>query len=126
MAFDANLSNADTDLAELEWQVAATGPAALSFIFSGLPGTGKSAFARHLATRLGLEVLEKRGSDLLGMFVGETEKRIADAFPQLTPGDFAIVARKAKVLGINDPIALASLLEVEVLAKPSTSRRIGF
>ncbi|WP_061937359.1 AAA family ATPase [Aureimonas sp. AU22] len=80
IGFDASLSNADQDLAEIERRVALAGPGPLSFLFSGLPGTGKSAFARHLATRLGMEVLEKRASDLLGMFVGESEKRIADAF----------------------------------------------
>lgn len=80
IGFDAALSNADQDLAEIERRVALAGPGALSFLFSGLPGTGKSAFARHLAERLGMEVLEKRASDLLGMFVGESEKQIADAF----------------------------------------------
>ncbi|MFC0220164.1 AAA family ATPase [Pseudochelatococcus lubricantis] len=78
--FDASLPSADIDLASLEERVTAAGPGALSFLFIGLPGTGKSAFARHLAERLGLEVLEKRGSDLLGMYVGQTEANIAEAF----------------------------------------------
>ena len=45
----------------------------------------------------------------------------------LTPGDFAVVARKAEVLGERDPARLARWLEEEVVAKPeSGKRRIGF
>jgi hypothetical protein len=36
----------------------------------------------------------------------------------LTPADFAIVARKASVLGERDPRALAKWLEAEAQAKP--------
>lgn len=225
LEFDVSLSNADIDLVQLEHRVVAAGPGALSFLFAGLPGTGKSAFARHLSNKLGLEVLEKRGSDLLGMYVGETEKAIARAFeeaadarrflifdevdslladragaqrswevsqvnemltwmerhpapfaattnlatrldpatqrrflfkatfealssaqanaafqrafgaaapplvarlPQLTPGDFAVVSRKASVLGVTEPETLAQMLEREVLAKPRVRHKIGF
>ena len=48
----------------------------------GPPGTGKSAFARYLAERQGLEVLQKRASDLLSPWVGETEQQIAAAFAE--------------------------------------------
>lgn len=82
IAFDATLSNADTDLAALEEKVVKAGPGPLSFLLAGLPGTGKSAFARHLADRLGLVLIEKRASDLLGMYVGENEKNIAEAFAE--------------------------------------------
>jgi transitional endoplasmic reticulum ATPase len=192
---------------------------------SGPPGAGKSAFARHLADRLGLEVLEKRFADLSSMWLGESEKAIAAAFeeaadlraflvvdeadsllrdrgsafhswevtqvnemlsqmerhaypfacttnapdvldpaaarrflfkvrfeamtPQqialayrcafgveapasvlklrgLTPGDFAIVARKATALS-GDGLRIAEWLEEEAIAKPGASRRqIGF
>jgi SpoVK/Ycf46/Vps4 family AAA+-type ATPase len=49
---------------------------------AGPPGTGKSAFARHLAESVGLPVLLKRGSDLLSPWVGQSERRIADAFEE--------------------------------------------
>ena len=53
-----------------------------SLCLQGPPGTGKSAFARYLAERLGLEVLQKRTSDLLSPWVGETEQQIAAAFAE--------------------------------------------
>lgn len=81
-AFDPDLSAANVDLAALADQVAQCGVAALSFCFHGLPGTGKSAYARHLAGRLGIDVVEKRASDLLSMWLGETEKGIARAFEE--------------------------------------------
>lgn len=81
-AFDAALSTADADLVEIERSVTRVGAGALSFLFTGLPGTGKSAFARHLAGSLEMEILEKRASDLLGMFVGESEAKIAQAFEE--------------------------------------------
>ncbi|WIJ25787.1 AAA family ATPase [Devosia sp. RR2S18] len=80
--FDTEQSSADTNLSLLTRRVQAVGPGPFTFLFSGAPGTGKSAYARHLALSLGLDVLEKRGSDLLGMYVGESEKRIAEAFEE--------------------------------------------
>lgn len=225
VGFDAALSSADMNLVDLENRVVAAGPSALSFLFTGLPGTGKSAYARHLAGRLGLDVLQKRGSDLLGMYVGQTEENIARAFEEaadcrkflvfdeadtllsdrrhahrnwevaqvnemltwmenhplpfaatsnlldrldpavqrrflfkvrfaamtpgqidlafrryfgcdapaslcrldmVTPGDFPVVARKAKVLGKKDAEAIAALIAMEVALKPGIRTPIGF
>jgi transitional endoplasmic reticulum ATPase len=44
----------------------------------------------------------------------------------LTPGDFAIVARKAAVTGERDATRIARSLEDEVMAKPDGRRRVGF
>jgi SpoVK/Ycf46/Vps4 family AAA+-type ATPase len=226
IAFDPSLSRADVDLRALAEKIKAAPSKALSFCLSGPPGTGKSAYARHLAAELGLEVLEKRYSDLASSYLGESEKAIAAAFEEaadlgaflildeadsllrdrgaarhsweitqvnemltwmerhqlpfacttnapdlldpatarrflfkvrflpmderqiaaaffrafgieaprfilklelLTPGDFAVVARKAEVLGERDPARLARSLEEEVAAKPQGKRvRIGF
>jgi len=53
-----------------------------SVCFYGLPGTGKTSLARHIATELGKPLVLKRASDLLDMYVGQTEKRIAEMFRQ--------------------------------------------
>ena len=51
-----------------------------SFCFYGVPGTGKTAFAKHLAEQLGVPLLIKRASDILNKYIGETEKNIAKMF----------------------------------------------
>ena len=181
---------------------------------------------RYLAERMGIEVVQKRASDLMSMWVGDTEKQIAAAFAEardagsflvfdevdslladrrfaarswevsqvnemltwmeshplpfacttnfgehldpatlrrfvfkvtldylrpaqveaafqrffaltppagltrlaaLTPGDFAVVRRKATVLGrLDDAPALAAMLRAECDAKPDRPQPIGF
>jgi SpoVK/Ycf46/Vps4 family AAA+-type ATPase len=48
--------------------------------FYGLPGTGKTALAEHLAQDLDRPLLAKRASDILGKYLGESEKNIANMF----------------------------------------------
>ena len=80
--FDPALIRADTDPAALAGRLAGAGGHRFSLCLQGPPGTGKSAYARYLAERLGLDVLQKRTSDLLSKWVGETEQQIADAFAE--------------------------------------------
>ena len=45
----------------------------------------------------------------------------------LTPGDFAVVRRKAALLGrLEEPEALAAMLSTECAAKPDRPRPVGF
>ena len=78
--YDPTLSTADIDLGHLANQLAGAPQRGWSLLLAGPSGTGKSAFARHLATSMGIEVEERRGADLLGSFVGDTERNIAGAF----------------------------------------------
>ena len=80
--FDPALIRADTDPSVLADRLAAGKRRRFSLCFQGPPGTGKSAYVRHLAERLGLEVVQKRASDLMSMWVGETEQMIARAFAE--------------------------------------------
>ena len=224
--FDPALIRADTDPAALAGRILRSGARRFSLCLQGPPGAGKSAWVRFLAERLGLEVAQKRTSDLLSMWVGGTERRIADAFAEardagaflvfdeadslladrrfavrnwevsqvnemltwmeshplpfacttnfgerldpatlrrftfkaaldyldpdragaafrayfgmepparlreltaLTPGDFAVVRRKAEILGLlGEPEALADMLREECEAKPGRPQAIGF
>lgn len=224
--FDPELANADHDLALITERFVACGPANTGGLcLSGPPGTGKSAFARYLAERMQMPVLERRASDLLDRYVGGSERNIAAAFAeardnsaflvfdeadsllgardgathrweisqvnemltwmenhplpfacttnlvdqldpattrrfslkigflplsaaqreacfrrffktdppsglwaldQLTPGDFAVVAKRSKLLGIAEPEAILTELRREQSAKPNTRNPIGF
>lgn len=96
--FDPLLAYANVDLTELAGKVVNSRSTRLSFLFTGLPGTGKTAFARHLAQLLGMDVLEKRASDLLSRYVGETERRIASAFAEAGDGNYFLVFDEADSL----------------------------
>lgn len=224
--FEPELANADHDLALITERFVACGPANTGGLcLSGPPGTGKSAFARYLAERMQMPVLERRASDLLDRYVGGSERNIADAFAeardtsaflvfdeadsllgarggathrweisqvnemltwmenhplpfacttnlvdqldpattrrfslkieflplsaeqreacfrrffktdppselwaldQLTPGDFAVVAKRSKLLGIAEPEAILTELRREQSAKPNMRNPIGF
>ena len=54
--------------------------APLNLLFWGLPGTGKTEFAKFVAHELGRTLIVKRASDLLDMYVGGSEKNIRSAF----------------------------------------------
>ncbi|MDR3357249.1 MAG: AAA family ATPase [Desulfovibrio sp.] len=55
-------------------------PGGGTMLFYGPPGTGKTALARHIAKELDRECMVKRASDLLSMWVGESEQQVAEAF----------------------------------------------
>lgn len=48
--------------------------------FHGAPGSGKTALAEHIAERLQRPLMQRRASDLVSKFVGETEQNLARMF----------------------------------------------
>jgi len=70
--------NTDTKLEELVEGIKAHESARLCLY--GASGTGKSAFAKHLAKMLDKPFVIKSGSSLMSKWVGDTEKNIANAF----------------------------------------------
>ena len=78
--YDPAFISADIDLAALTAGLVAHPNARLCLY--GPPGTGKTAYGHWLAKKLGKPLLLKRASDLLGPYVGQNEKNIAEAFQQ--------------------------------------------
>lgn len=54
----------------------------IRILFYGLSGTGKTNLAHYIAESLGKGIITKNASDILGMFVDESEKNIAKAFEE--------------------------------------------
>ncbi len=105
--FDPALVRADVDPLALAGQLARSGERRFSLCLQGPPGTGKSALVRYLAERLGLEVAQKRASDLMSMWVGETEQRIAAAFAEARDADAFLVFDEADSLLADRRLARA-------------------
>lgn len=66
-----------------------------TFCFYGPAGTGKSELARHIADELGMSCLVHRASDILSMWVGESEKNIAAMFAEARQQDTLLVLDEA-------------------------------
>ena len=96
--YDPALIRADLDPVQLADRLAASGARHFSLCLQGPPGTGKSAFIRYLADRLGVEVVQKRASDLMSMWVGGTERNIADAFAEARDAEAFLVFDEADSL----------------------------
>jgi len=86
--YDPAFINADADLIAIvhELKIARAGRLCLY----GPPGTGKTAYGRWLAMQLDVPIHIKRASDLISMWVGESEKNIANAFRE-AEGDGALL-----------------------------------
>ena len=98
--YEPALIHADHDLAQLRDRLLGIDTRAFSMCLYGPPGTGKSAYVRWLAHELGLEVIQKRASDLLSKWVGENERNIAQAFAEARDsGAFLIFDEADSLLG---------------------------
>ena len=81
--FNPDLLNSNIDLEKLTKRISNSIVGRnFSFCLYGPAGTGKSAYVRYLAKNMGMELIQKRTSDLVSKWVGETEKNIAAAFEE--------------------------------------------
>lgn len=79
-SYSLDYVNSDTDLHKLVEGIKEMQEGRLCLY--GLPGTGKTAFGHYLANELNKPLILKKASDLLGKYVGESEKNIAQAFQE--------------------------------------------
>lgn len=97
--WQSGLVRASCDLSRIESRLASTdGRRRVSFCLDGPAGTGKSAWARHLAGVMGMPVIEKRASDLMSKWVGDSEKNIARAFAEARAADALLIFDEADSL----------------------------
>lgn len=52
----------------------------LNILLSGVPGGGKTAYARYLAEEVGAPLKTVKASDLMSKWIGESEKNMAESF----------------------------------------------
>ena len=78
--YDPRFINADSNLDEISKGLKNSRSARICLF--GPPGTGKTAFGRWLAEQLDMPLIIKRASDLISMWLGESEQNIARAFRQ--------------------------------------------
>jgi transitional endoplasmic reticulum ATPase len=61
-------------------------------LLHGMPGTGKTAWARYIADYLNKPLVVKRGSDIFDKYLGESEKNIRQAFSEAeSSGSFLLI-----------------------------------
>ncbi|MCX7958531.1 MAG: ATP-binding protein [Deltaproteobacteria bacterium] len=70
----------------------------LTALFYGPPGTGKTATAEAIASALGKKIGIVRYSQILGMYVGESEKGIESVFEEAKKADCVLVFDEADAL----------------------------
>lgn len=80
--YNIDLVNTDLSVNNLTEKIRTCGKLNFSICMYGEPGTGKSEYSRYLADCLGIEVIQKRASDLMSKWVGQTEQNIAEAFQE--------------------------------------------
>jgi len=59
-------------------------------------------------------------------FFGVDWPQVVPLPAQLAPGDFAVVAQRARIEGVDDQVKLANMLVEECRHKPGRSRGMGF
>lgn len=91
----AKVDDSDVTIHELTARIQQSPHKDFSMLLYGGPGTGKSAYAVHLANQLEMEVCLKKASDILGKYVGESEQNIARAFKEASDGKKFLIIDEA-------------------------------
>lgn len=91
--YDLQFANVDVDLSRIVAGLKSRPRG--SFCFYGPAGTGKSELGRHMAEAIDKPVLLRRASDILSMWVGESEKNIAAMFDEARQRDAVLILDEA-------------------------------
>lgn len=78
LRYDLDMLNTDQPIEPVVQHLAAAGKGSL--LLHGVPGTGKTALANHLAEQADRPLIQRPASALLSPYVGMTEKNIARLF----------------------------------------------
>lgn len=105
-AFKSEWINTQPSLRHVERLVKREGTARMCLY--GPPGAGKTAYAKELAERLERSLFLQSGSDLLGMYVGETEKNIAAMFDKAEKAGALLLLDEADTFLYDRSIARSS------------------
>lgn len=82
--------------------------------FYGLPGTGKTALAEHIADRLERPLMIRRASDLMSKYVGETEQKMSRMFSDATDDGAILLLDEADSFLQNRQLAVRNYEVTEV------------
>ncbi|MET0506837.1 MAG: AAA family ATPase [Burkholderiaceae bacterium] len=82
--------------------------------FYGLPGTGKTALAEHIAGELDKPLMVRRASDLVSKYVGETEQQMARMFADATEEGAVLLLDEADSFLQNRQLAVRNYEVTEV------------
>ena len=127
---------ADRRGAERSWEVSQVNEMLTWMESHPLPFACTTNFGQHLdaATlrrfvfKVALDYLSReQAGAAFRIYFGLTPPAEIATLTALTPGDFAVVQRKAALLGrLEEPEALAAMLSAECAAKPDRPRPVGF
>ena len=91
--YSINNLNTDSNIEELCEGLKEYGNARLCFY--GKSGTGKTNLGHHISEYIDKPLIVKKGSDIISMWVGGTEKNIADMFRQATDDNAILLLDEA-------------------------------
>ena len=107
LAYDLKYLNLDCRLAPDRMIEALGRNGSGTLCFYGMPGTGKTALAEHIAKALNRKLIVKTYSSLASMWVGESEKNIAAAFQQASEEEAVLLLDEADSFLMDRSLASA-------------------